>query len=256
MGKRQKLGDERYVFLRWRDRSEQRPELVELCFGRVAVLEPCLPLELTNDREKGGVPVVRRAKVLSDIEIPFLETLPNHRRQARFANTRLSREQHDPPAAILGLLPEPQQTIELFFAADERCLAGAQRLEPAVDAARARYQPSPLRVHQPFEPLRPKIDELEERPQLSARAVGNYHGVWLGERLQSRGNVRRLTDDSLLLGCARPNQITDNRESRSDPDAASQLDVYMRPQYAHGANQREPGSHRPFSIVLTRLRVT
>jgi hypothetical protein len=69
---------------------------------------------------------------LKDIVPLCLETLPKHRRQARLANTRLARDQHDPPAAILGLLPEPQQTIELSFAADEACLAGAQRSEAAV----------------------------------------------------------------------------------------------------------------------------
>jgi hypothetical protein len=30
-----------YIFLGWRDRSEQLLELVELYFGRVDALEPC-----------------------------------------------------------------------------------------------------------------------------------------------------------------------------------------------------------------------
>jgi hypothetical protein len=113
-----------------------------------------------------------------------------------------------------------------------------------------------LRRRQSFEQLRPKIDELEERSQLSARAVGNYHRVWRGERLQPCGNIRSLSDDGLLLCYAGPNQITNNRESRSHPDSALQLDGFMRPQYGHGGDQRETGSHCPFSIVFARLRVT
>jgi hypothetical protein len=63
----------------------------------------------------------------------------NRLRDSRLADARFARYQHDAAIAAFRLLPEAHQQLDLLVAADQRGGARAQRLEAAVDGARAFY---------------------------------------------------------------------------------------------------------------------
>ena len=53
-----------------------------------------------------------------------------------------------------------------------------------------------------------------------ARGLGDHNAAWLGEPLQSRGQVRGLTDDRTLAGFAFSNQFADDHQAGCDADAS------------------------------------
>jgi hypothetical protein len=51
--------------------------------------------------------------------------------------------------------------------------------------------------------------EFEEITEQLPSALADHHAVWLGDRLQARGEVWRLADDAALLCFAGSDQIAD-----------------------------------------------
>src|SRR5438876_2594007 len=80
---------------------------------------------------------MRRAEIADARMLLALESLVQHRGDPRLADTRLTRDQHDPAFAGLCLLPAAEQKLQLLLAPDQRRRAGSQRLEPARDLAPA-----------------------------------------------------------------------------------------------------------------------
>src|SRR5215469_15903834 len=115
-------------------------------------------------------------------------------RQARLADPRLAGDQHYPSLAGPRLLPAPRQEVELLVAADQRCDPRTQGLKAADDPALADHTPGMLWLGETGEWLGPEILDLEQRPDLSPRAVGNDHGARPGQRLQAGGEVWRLAN--------------------------------------------------------------
>jgi hypothetical protein len=75
----------------------------------------------------------------------------------------------------------------------------------------------------------------------------------LGQALQPSGEVGALADDSLLLGGARPDQITHDDDPGGQPNA--DLQSVERLQLADALDQGEPSENRTLGVVLVRLRV-
>src|SRR6266404_3606143 len=150
-----------HVLCRW---GEDRLELVKPAFGVVVPLKSGGVLQLTDDGMKRGVPVMRRAeKAQSNGRFaaqPFFYRLG----QTRLPNARLTGQQHDPAFALLGLLPTAHQQVEFFVAADQRRAGagGVERLEAALDCARADYLPRPHRVGEAFERRGAEVAILEQ----------------------------------------------------------------------------------------------
>jgi hypothetical protein len=119
-GKRQHLRDQRDV-ARFRPVAEQCLQLVELCCLSVVAGKPCGALQLADKGVERAVLIVRRAEIAQSGVRLGLDALRQCCGQARFADPGLAGDQHHPPFAELRLLPAPQQQVELFVAADQRC---------------------------------------------------------------------------------------------------------------------------------------
>src|SRR5258708_29470949 len=142
-GNVQQFGKEDHVRYWRRSLSEQRLQLVELGLGRVVPLKPGGSFELHDCRVESAVLVVWRAEVAQS-DVRFIEQpLFERDAQARLSNTRLARQQHDPPFTLLPLCPAPDPQLKLPPASDQRGQGAArmQSLEPAFDCAFASYAP-------------------------------------------------------------------------------------------------------------------
>ena len=64
--------------------------------------------------------------------------------------------------------------------------------------------------------LRSEILDLEERADLAPRTVTNQECTRLGQRLQPRREVRRITDHPALLRGACTDQIADHDKAACD----------------------------------------
>src|SRR5262245_55099993 len=143
--------------------------------------------------------MVRRAEVAQPRVRLARDTAAYLRRQARLADPWLPGDRHNPPLAVLCLLPAAEQQVEFFITSDKRYGVRSQCLETAQDTALAEHAPGVLRFGKPGETLRPQIFDLEQSADLPARALGNDERVGLGQSLQPGGEVRRLADDPALL---------------------------------------------------------
>jgi hypothetical protein len=158
------------------------------------------------------------------------------------------------PFTFGGATPTPQQQVDLLPAADERGQRRrAQRLEPAQDAAFADDAPGALQFRETRELPRSEILDLEERADLAPRTVTSHERARLGQRLHPGSEVRRLADHSALLRRAHADQIADHDEAAGD--AEPHIQRFRCSQSADCVDDGEPSSHRPFSVVLMRLRI-
>src|SRR5262249_20805651 len=96
-----------------------------------------------------------------------------------------------------------------------------------------------------------KLVQIAQKP---ACGLGNHNAVRLYDALQACREVRRLTDNSLLLRSSRADQIANNHQPRRHPDA--RLDGRRGLQSTSSSDQLQPCSNSPFRIVLMRLRIT
>ena len=174
---------------------------------------------------------------------------------ARLAEARLAGDQNDLAVTGLGTGQAAQQQVDLFVAADQPGLRrSTQRLEPARNDARAQYPPSP---HWPGDALDldgAEIAVVEEIANQPARARGNDDRVRFGQGLQTGGEVRRLTDDRLLLRRAFADQIADDHQPGRDPDPRLQFDGFDI-EATDSVDDTQPGAHPPLGVVLMRPRV-
>ena len=97
-----------------------------------------------------------------------------------------------------------------------------QCLEVAFRPTRPQRRPRLHRPRDALEVLGPKVLQLEDIAEKPSRAVGNDDHIRLGDPLQARRKVRRLTDDAALLRLARPDQVADNNKTCSNADASLQ----------------------------------
>ena len=93
------------------------------------------------------------------------------RSQSRLADARLTRHQHHPAFAGLGLLPAAQRQLQFLITTDQRRRVLTQRLEAADRAALSNNPPCALRLGKPGERLRPEVFQIEQRADVAARAI-------------------------------------------------------------------------------------
>ena len=72
-----------------------------------------------------------------------------------------------------------------------------QRLKTALSRAGPQCGRRPYRADDTFEVLGSKVLQVEEVAEQFLCALGDGHGVGLGNSLQTRRNVRRFADDRL-----------------------------------------------------------
>ena len=101
--------------------------------------------------------------------------------------------------------------------------------------------------------LRPEVLKLEQIAELPARALGDDHGVRLGQGLQARREVRRLADDAALLRRALADQVADHDQPGGDADTRLQGASCSR--RTDRIDHLQPRPHRLLGVVLMRLRI-
>ena len=205
-------------------------------------------LHLADDRIERAVGVLRRAEIAQARVRLAGEAFQNRGGESRFADPCLAGKQHHLAFTALCLRPAPQQQFGFFFPPDEGDQAGrVQRLEAAF------HRTCPQRGPRLLEVFCPEVLELEEVAEKFARALGDDHHVRFGDALQARRKIRRLTDDAAFLRLSRSDNIADHDQPGRDADAALQRSVRLEP--GHRRDQLQARPHRPFRVVLMRLRV-
>ena len=100
-----------------------------------------------------------------------------------------------------------------------------QGLETAFRRTRPQRRAGPHRPGDTLEVLRSEVLKLEQIAEKPARALGYDDCVRLGDALQARRQVRRLTDNAALLRLARSDQVADNNEPGRNADTGLQRSV-------------------------------
>ena len=97
-------------------------------------------------------------------------------------------------------------------------MLAVQRLEPALRAAFALDPEGRERLGEALEPHRPEVGELEQAADQPAGRLADHDAAWRGQRLETRRQIRRLADHSLLLGRALADQLADHDQPGGDAD--------------------------------------
>ena len=105
-----------------------------------------------------------------------------------------------------------------------------------------------------LEVLGPEIVEFKKVAEKPSCALGDNHGVRLGDRLELRGNVWSFADDAAFVGACRIGDVADDNEAGGNSDA--RLRRRARLQCPHRRNQFKRRSNRTLGVVLVRLRIT
>src|SRR5258708_204420 len=255
-GNVQQFGKEDHVRDWRRSLCEQRLQLVELGRGRVVPLKPGGSFELHDCRVESTVLVVWRAEVTqSDVRL-IEQPLFERNAQARLSNTRLARQQHDPPFTLLRLCPAPDQQLKLLLASDERGEGGGrmQSLEPAFDCAFASYAPRGYWRDEAFQLPLSDFPVLEDLARQLVRACGDYDAAWFRQGLQACRQVGRLTHDAALVGFAGTDEIAHNDEACGNADAHPQSPARRNRHQPRGRHNFQTRANRPLGVVLMCLR--
>ena len=183
---------------------EQRVELVELRLQGVIARKSSSTLDLADGRIKGAIGVLRRAEI-AQTDVPLgSDGFEQRCSKSRLANARLTGEQHHLALTGLCLRPAPQQQFKFFLSTDKIGQTTAmQCLKTACRRALSQRCPSAHRACNSLEVLCPQILEFKQIAEKPSCALSDNHGVWLGDSLELRGNVRSLADDAALLRASR-----------------------------------------------------
>jgi hypothetical protein len=174
--------------------------------------------------------------------------------EARLANARLARHEYDLALPRFRLVPAPHEQRHLLVAADERRCCRAQRLEPALHHARAHHL---VRVHAIGEALCLDAAEIAVLKQTAHQTAGGCiddDGARRRRGLQTSSEIRRLANNSLLLSCARSNEIADYNQPGANANA--DLERFNAAQFANRFDKCQSASDRALGVVLMRLRIT
>ena len=205
-----------------------------------------------------AVDVERRAEVAQHGDIIAAYLLAKSLDQARFADSRLTGQQHHLPFALLGVGPARQQEVEFLVTTNQRGQAAhGGGLEPAARAACLAHAKHCDRLVDSFHAPCPELLEHEEAFDQAARAVPDQHGARLGQRLQAGGDVRRLADHRHLVAELAGADVAGDYESGVDSDAHRDLHpgvADLSVQRLHRLDDLQAGLDRAPGIVLVGTR--
>ena len=182
--------------------------------------------------------------------------------QARFADAGLALDQHDSALAGARGLPALEQRRELALAADERAARAASlRLESRLALLGAQHPPARHRRGVAVHVERAEQLELEGVAQQRLRRLAYDQRVRLGEDLQARGEIRRLSPHRHVHGDTRADELADDRHAGGDGDVHAETS-HLRGHLVgeldggHCLDDLETRAHRALRAVLERARKT
>jgi len=211
---------------------DQRMESAPLGIGRAAALEP-------------GV---------GRLGEPLAERLD----QPRLTETRLARDQHRLPSALLRLLPAFDQQPQLLVAADQRGERARVHVEATAHAGDLQHSVGADRRGDALERRGAEIVQQEHARDEPLRGAADRHRARRGHGFEARGDVRGVAEgEDLALRAAA--QRADHHRAGVDADAGGQMDPVLGLEHivqgAERAQDLEPGAHRALGVVLVRLRI-
>jgi hypothetical protein len=174
--------------------------------------------------------------------------------QARLADARFAADidRPTPPVRPAGA-EHDAELFKLQAPADERSAVGAQRIRPALLVVCTYDLPGWNEFAKPLEGMAAELAIFELAARQAARALRNNNGVWFGQSLEPRREVRRLADDAALLSHSRSNQIADDNNAGRNADACLQYN--RRLQCADGRDQLQTCAHRALGVILVGSRI-
>ncbi len=126
--------------------------------------------------------------------------------------------------------------------------------EPSAHAARGEHAVQRGQIAHALELLRAALLDREQSRDQTLRRGGDEHGVGLGDRLHPGRDVGCVAED---IGCIAA-ALADNDRAGMHTDAHAQGHAVLcgdrGVQLVHGIDDRQPGAHGPFGVVLMRLR--
>src|SRR5262249_36934610 len=192
----------------------------QLLRRRVAALKPGSTFELANEWEQSTVGMMRRAEITQcDVRLT-LEPLAKRERNVRLADTWLPRKHHHSAFLLRRVSPPAQQQLDLLFTPEQRRQLGlVHRLEAALHAACPQHLPHLYRLRPAFQRERAATAVIEVPSREPTRLRADQHCPWLRDRLQARGEVRRLAGDRLFRRDFIDQQLAYNDGARRNANA-------------------------------------
>src|SRR6476469_8225844 len=177
-------------------------------------------------------------------------------REARLADPRLARDQHNLPFALPREALASQQEIELVLAADEISeTPGADRLEAALGGRDTLDRPRCNRLGNALELVPAKIAQTEEVAEEPARGAGDDDRPGLGQALKAGCKVRSVPDHSALPERTLAAAVAYHHQTGCDANAHREGFLGARLKPRNGGNDIKPRPHGSLGIVFMRAGI-
>ena len=231
--------------------------LASRCSVRILAPEACRPFKLGDARVERAVLVMRRAEIAQARVWLAAEPLHDSLSDARFADAGLARDQHDAARRrALACSQRRMQQLDLLVAADQRRGGCAQRLEAALDRARAQHLPG---WHVLGEALEGRWSR--DRDSRTGRRSGAVCSTAMttvpGSASACSRAARFGVSPTTACSWAAPAPIRSPTTTSpvAMPTRTCKGDAGGSIELRHGFDQGKPGADRALGIVLMRLRI-
>ena len=125
--------------------------------------------------------------------------------------------------------------------------------ETAFNAGFATDAPNCLRLRKSLEHMLASVLNLKDAANQTIRTVAHADRIYGRERLNPRGEIRRLPDNRLFPSDSRADDIADNDQTARDADPNVKLAAPGSGQLRYGLNNGEGGAHSAFGAILMRV---
>src|SRR5262245_34347969 len=175
----------------------------------------------------------------------------------RLSDTWLPRKQDRSAFLLRGQSPSPAEQIYLLFTSEQRRQLGTMLcFEAALYTARPHHLPDRYWFRPPFQREGADLPIIKVSSSEPMRARTNQYCPGFRQGLKARGEVRRLTNDSLFRRNFIDQQLAHNDSARRNANASLQHGADICPEVRYGVNKCERGTHCLVGIILLRERIS
>ena len=176
------------------------------------------------------------------------QTSPQFRYQARLADARVARKQHQLTPSRSRHLPAAQEKCELLLSIHQRHEAsGVKRSEAIANGAFLQHAPRPHACREALERKFTEITASEQAADLLPRDVIDHDAVRFRDFLKPSGKIWRSADRRLLPRIAGADGLANHDRAGRDADANLQCLAFDR-RFRHCRYDRKGGTHRTLGI--------
>src|SRR5277367_5035802 len=198
--------------------TQELLQFVELGLGTVLRSQPRRALELLGERIERAVAVIGRALVAQSRVRGLRDLFGDPSGNARLADARLARDQHDLALALEGPALPREKVPPLRLASDEAGQAGRMGgLEAAIALGDSKRREGFHRLGQTLERLLAEVANPKTIADQTPRRQRDHDSAGIGEALQPRREIGGVADDRLLLRWPLADDVADYDEAGRDP---------------------------------------